>query len=320
MAAALVLLAALVVPRGLLGAVVAIAIVLLVLAPLPPPTRPVVGAVMAGLATGVASINLFAPGIFQEHVTREFGWTQPQYAGVITVGTVVTVVSSAFVGTLFDRYGVRRWAIAGIVLLAAMLISLRWLTPNLWHFYGVFALLPILAAGTSSIAYSRVIARWFDRRRGQAFGAALAGIGVGGAILSPLTQFLIAQLGWRDAYAGLGLLGLCVTLPIVWWALYDTPAERGLAPDGEPLAPAPITPNAHPAPARDAGSAATAGAGAYPTPIGYSAGESLRQQRFWRMLVAFVLMAFAIGGVMLQFVPILRARGVPAEQAVAVLG
>jgi hypothetical protein len=38
----------------------------------------------------------------------------------------------------------------------------------------VFALVPLLGAGTSSVAYSRVVARWFDQRRGQAFGAALA--------------------------------------------------------------------------------------------------------------------------------------------------
>jgi MFS family permease len=312
-AAVIVLALLLWVPRNLAGMVIALSILLLVLAPMPSRSRPVVMAVIAGLATGIASVNLFAPGIFQEHLTREFGWTQPQYTLVIVIATIVTVISSLFIGRLFDRFGVRRFAIASILIFSAMLISLRWLTPNLWHFYLIFGLMPILGAGTSSIAYSRVIARWFDRRRGQAFGAALAGIGAGGAVLSPLSQYLIGEFGWRNAYVGLGLIGVVVALPLVLWALYDSPAECGLGRDGELLASA----------VPQSGTATPSKAAAVLTDVsltGYSAAQSRGQLRFWHMLAAFVLMAFAIGGVMLQLVPILRARGVPANEAVAVVG
>jgi len=196
------------VPPLFRGAMIALAIVAAVLAALPKGTRGLVFATMVGLATGVASINLFAIGIFQGPITKEFGWSQTQYAIVTLVGTVVTVVSSLYIGRLFDRQGVRRWALLGIVLFALALISLYWLTPNPLHFYAVFALMPIIGAGTSSVAYSRVIAAWFDRRRGQAFGAALAGIGIGGAVLSSVSQYLISTVGWRGAYVGLGLLTL----------------------------------------------------------------------------------------------------------------
>jgi hypothetical protein len=97
------------------GTVIALAIATLVLAPLPGGTRAVVFAVMIGLATGIASFNLFAPGVFQEHVTKEFGWSQSQYAFATVVGTIVTVASSLFIGKLFDRQGVRKWALISIV-------------------------------------------------------------------------------------------------------------------------------------------------------------------------------------------------------------
>ena len=213
------------VPPLFRGAMIALAIVAAVLAALPKGTRGLVFATMVGLATGVASINLFAIGIFQGPITKEFGWSQTQYAIVTLVGTVVTVVSSLYIGRLFDRQGVRRWALLGIVLFALALISLYWLTPNPLHFYAVFALMPIIGAGTSSVAYSRVIAAWFDRRRGQAFGAALAGIGIGGAVLSSVSQYLISTVGWRGAYVGLGLLTLVLTLPIVFWKLRDSRAS-----------------------------------------------------------------------------------------------
>ena len=291
------------------GAMIALAIVAAVLAALPRGTRGVVFATMVGLATGVASINLFAIGIFQGPITAEFGWSQTEYAVVTLIGTIVTVVSSLYIGKLFDRQGVRRWAIIGIILFALALISLYWLTPSLLHFYAVFALIPIIGAGTSSIAYSRVVAAWFDRRRGQAFGAALAGIGIGGAVLSSVSQFLIDAVGWRGAYAGLGILTLLVTLPIVLWKLRDTPSEVGLGLDGRV-----------PSDSQDISSETSVARFGEPVRLGYTAKESRRLPRFWWMFAAFLLLAFAIGGVLIPLVPILRARGIDPAQAAAVQG
>jgi MFS family permease len=256
---------------------------------------------MIGLATGIASVNLFAIGIFQGPITQEFGWSQTQYALVTLVGTVVTVVSSLYIGKWFDRQGVRRWALAGVVLVAASMMSLYWLSDSLLHFYAVFALMPLIGAGTSSIAYSRVIAAWFDRRRGQAFGAALAGIGIGGAVLSAYSQYLIGTVGWRGAYVGLGVLMLVVTLPIIFMKLRDSPADVGLGFDG-------VMPDR---------SAATPAVIA-PSLVGYGAAESRRTKNFWLMFVSFLLLAFGIGGVLIPLVPILRARGIEPEQAAAV--
>ena len=305
--AAALLAGAFFVPVVFRGALIALSIATAVLSSLPTGTRRVVSAVMVGLATGIASVNLFAVGIFQGPITHEFGWSQVEYSFVTPVGTLVTVVSSLFIGRLFDRSGVRRWALWSAALLGLALISLYWLTPSKLQFYGTFALLPLIGAGTSSIAYSRVVARWFDQRRGQAFGAALAGIGIGGAVLSALSQSLINEVGWRGAYAGLGLLSLCITVPVLFFNLRDTPAECGLAQDGlairkvaSPENSAPIAP---------------------PAPLnGYAAAQSRRMPRFWLMLGTFHILAFAIGGVMIPLVPILKARGVSANQAAAIGG
>lgn len=305
---AALLVAAFLVPPLFRNAVIALAIASLVLAPLPNGTRGVVFSVMVGLATGIASVNLFAVGIFQGPITREFGWSQSQYWLVIPIGTLVTVLSSLWIGKLFDRRGVRRYALACIALFGLTLVSLYWLTPNPLHFYAVFALIPIIGLGTSSVAYSRVIARWFDERRGQAFGASLAGIGIGGAVLSASSQAMINAFGWRTAFVGLGLLSICVTWPIAWRYLRDTPAEAGLAPDGKPLL------------AAQGGPDATTVASQAQAVTGYTARETRRQPRFWMMFGAFLLLAVAIGGVMVPLVSILRARGITPDQAAAVQG
>lgn len=305
-AAAVLGVAAFLVPPLFRNAVLAIAIASVVLAPLPAGTRGLVLSVMVGLATGIASVNLFAVGIFAGYVTQEFGWNQADYWRVIPIGTFVTVVSSLYIGRLFDRHGVRRYALWCTTLFGLTLVSLYWLTPSLWHFYGVFALVPLIGLGTSSIAYSRVIAQWFDARRGQAFGAALAGIGIGGAVLSAYSQSLINAVGWRGAFAGLGLLSLCVTLPLIYVWLKDTPQDAGLARDGAPLA----------APTAAAGTTPTAPSATF----GYTAAESRRLPRFWMMLGAFLLLAVGIGGVMLPLVSILRSRGVTPNEAAAIMG
>lgn len=319
--AALLLLATWWVPPLFRGAVIALAIAAVVLSALPRGTRGLVFSTMIGLASGIASINLFAIGIFQGPITAEFGWSQTEYAVVTLVGTVVTVVSSLYIGKLFDRQGVRRWALIGIVLFALALISLYWLTPNLWHFYAVFALMPIIGAGTSSIAYSRVIAAWFDRRRGQAFGAALAGIGIGGAVLSSVSQYLIGEVGWRGAYAGLGLITLITTLPLVFWKLKDSPTDVGLGLDGEPLTKTDAGAATEPAISVESESTVQSPQStAAPVLVGYTAAESRSLPRFWLMFGAFLLLALGIGGVLIPLVPILRARGVSAEEAAAVQG
>jgi MFS family permease len=126
-------------------------------------------------------------------------------------------------------------------------------------------------------------------------------------VLSSVSQYLISTVGWRGAYVGLGLLTLVLTLPIVFWKLRDSPSDVGLGLDGDSP--------------QGGAAAATSGHAAMPVErFGYDARESRRQWRFWQMFIAFLLLSFGIGGVLIPLVPILSARGVTPEQAAAVQG
>lgn len=257
----------------------------------------VVAAAALGLATGIASINLFSFGVFQGPLMAEFGWTRTEISVVLAVGTTVAVFTSPFVGSLVDLYGTRRIALPSIAAIGLALVSLYWLTPNLWHYYFVFALIPIIGAGTSSVAYARVVSRWFERQRGLALGIALAGVGVGGAFIPRYSQWLIDSFGLRAGYVGLGLLSLCMTLPVAWLLLRDAPEERGLRPDGDTL------PHEH---------------AAGPALVGLTRAEALRSRPFWLMVSAFLALGAAVGGVTIQLVPILVARGVEPATAASI--
>ena len=65
---------------------------------------------------------------------------------------------------------------------------------SLAGFYARYVALGALGLGTTHVAFARVIATWFDRRRGLALGVALAGVGVGGVVLPVFCQWLIGSL------------------------------------------------------------------------------------------------------------------------------
>ena len=293
-----------------------------VLSFIPQGTRMLVLAAMVGMATGNGAILLFATGVFQNPIITEFGWTRTEYFVAIQMAIPGTILMSPIIGTLLDRYGVRKVVIPSVVLLSATVGALYFLTPHLWYFYTVFALLPVLGAGTSSAAYARLITLWFFRKRGLALGAALAGMGLGGAVVSPLLQWIGGSFGWRIGFLSLAGALLVFTLPVVLIWIRDTPLAAGTGVDGEAAG---GRAGAGGRPGTAAGRVArTAGreGGIVPakTPLVYgpTARESVRSARFWLLLAIFLLLGFAVGGLMFQLFPILTSRGVSNADAATV--
>ena len=274
-----------------------------VLSLIPRGTRRLVLAAMVGMATGNGAILLFATGVFQNPIITEFGWTRTQYFVAIQMAIPGTILMSPIIGTLLDRYGVRKVVIPSIVLLSVTVAGLYFLTPHLWYFYTLFALLPVLGAGTSSAAYARLITIWFFRKRGLALGAALAGMGLGGAVVSPLLQWIGSSFGWRMGFLSLAGGLLIVTLPVALMFIRDTPQASGIGIDGEAASPG-LTGGKTPPPA--------------PVAYGPTARQSARTGRFWLLVAIFLLLGFAVGGLMFQLFPMLTARGVSKADAATV--
>jgi sugar phosphate permease len=58
-----------------------------------------------------------------------------------------------------------------------------------------------------------LLSKWFTKARGRAMGIAYLGIGVGGAIVPLLANYLTTTYGWRGALKILGLLMIVIALP-----------------------------------------------------------------------------------------------------------
>jgi predicted MFS family arabinose efflux permease len=127
----------------------------------------------------------------------------------------------------------------------------------------------------------------------MALALALCGTGVAAAFVPSLTNALIESFGWRQAYIGLGLIGLAITFPVAW-LLFRLPGER--------------TGRAEAAP---------------PPPVqaqGVSAREGFAQPRFLKLAGATLLFSVTICALTTNLVPVLLARGMTPATAAAIAG
>src|SRR5205807_5054352 len=151
-----------------------------------------------------------------------------------------------FVGSAFERHGVRRVVTAGALALAAGLAALT-LASRLWQVHAAFAVMSIGWATMSGAAINIIVAPWFDRRRGLAVSLALNGASAGGVVMAPLLVFLIDRFGFVTALPLAAALMLAVLLPLLMvvarekrpgeYDRDDGPAAVGRVPSSQQAAP-----------------------------------------------------------------------------------
>lgn len=106
------------------------------------------------------------------------------------------------------------------------------------HLYISALLLGVFYLNATLIPVSMMVTNWFVKQRGLAMSLAMAGIGVGGTIFSPILTFLLESYGWRNTYRIMALTILVVALPTTLFILKKKPEDMGLSALGAGEAPA----------------------------------------------------------------------------------
>jgi len=185
----------------------------------------------------ILSMRLFAHGarnsfsVFYVPILDEFGWTRASTAGIFSVNAIAYGMTGPFAGALVDRFRPKRLFLTGGTILA-LATALCSRAHTIYHFYILFGLAG--AIGTSLIAYpasAPVLARWFVRRRGMAFGILTSGSGIS-FVMIPLVQYLINQVGWRTSFLWFGIIIGAILLPLVALFSRHRPQDMDLLPDG----------------------------------------------------------------------------------------
>ncbi len=172
--------------------------------------------------------------VFYVSILQEFGWSRADTALIFSINIIVYGVSAPIVGTALDRFDPRKFMTMGAILLAVAIAACS-LTNQIWHFYILFGLLVSFGVcANGAVPNLALVSRWFIRRRGAAIGIFSVGFAAAYIMASGI-EHMIGQIGWRSSFLLLGLLPLGLTPLIAIFQRLD-PREKGLLPDGEPLA------------------------------------------------------------------------------------
>lgn len=194
---------------------------------------------MSGFAMFIIfGIRLSFAVFFAEFVSAE-GWSNEASAGIYSASMLVFAFGSTPAGILLDRYGPRVVFTSGVLLLAlGLFLSSRVNTVEaLIVTYGVVGGAGLAIIGLGPIAAN--ISAWFPpAARGRAIGIAFAGTGLGSLTFVPLATWLIANLGWRNAYVVLSLICLLILVPLLIFIMRRPPGaiqKRNFAGDSRTL-------------------------------------------------------------------------------------
>lgn len=249
----------------------------------------VVFASVCGLVVGNGPVMQFTLGTVLPPITRAFGWTRGEVSSSIVIGLWMSGLATPLVGRLVDRFGIRAVALPALALFSLSTASVALVPNSLLAFTALYVLMGLTGSGQSPLVYAKAISVRFDEQRGLALGIAMAGVGLGAALVPQYVQALITHYGWRTAYAGLGALTLALAFPAIALVV------------GRPH------------------SEAVSFHVAAPPVTGLTAGEAARTSRFWILAAGFLLVATTANGVVTHLVPLLTDRGFSVARATGLL-
>ncbi len=174
-------------------------------------------------ATTINYIDRQVLGLLAPSLQQEFGWSEVDYANIISWFTAAYALGFLGVGRMMDKIGVRNGFAIAITTWSIAAIGHAWAT-GLNGFNAARFALGLGESGNFPGAI-KTVSEWFPaRERAFAAGVFNAGSNVG-AILAPVFVPMIAlRWGWRMAFIATGALGF-VWLA-VWLLVYRNPAEH----------------------------------------------------------------------------------------------
>ncbi len=245
-----------------------------------------------GTALGASPIPFNAIGPFTKPIAAEFGWGRGDIQQALLWFTLAVVLVVPLIGTLVDRLGVRRVALFSLAGFGLSFAALGLTTDSLPVFFGLWALLGLLGAGSTPITWTRGVNSWFSKHRGLALALCLTGTGLTGALMPTIATVLIAELGWRWAFAAIACLPLFIALPIAI-AFFREPSDIA-------------SPNQALPPPREL--------------TGMTLGQAAQTRAFWIMAAVFFAVSIGVGGTITNIQPLLTDKGFTPERAAAIAG
>ena len=254
---------------------------------------PVVLAVQVASSPG----QTFGVSIFNPYIRAELGLSHSEISGAYMLGTLLASLPMVYVGTLMDRYGPRRILIGVVALFGLTCVGVSQVN-GLFTVFISFLFLRMLAQGSMGLLTNNAVAMWFNKRLGLAIGIVSTGSALSMGLVPALNHWLIQTVGWRGAYALLGIGVVCAILPLLAFVFRNRPEDVGQKPDGIRIAPldtpgAPVIEKAH------------------------DLAFAVRTRAYWIMAVSVALPAMIVTGIHFHAVQIYLDIGMVESDTVA---
>ncbi len=234
------------------------------------------GALIQGIQS---SLVLQALGSYLVVLERDFGWSKSLLSAVYSLNRAESALLGPLQGWLLDKYGPRRIARIGAVLVLIGFLGFSQVN-SIWQFFLSFLLISVGAGFSGFLTVTLSIVRWFTSNRARALAIGSMGFALGGVSV-PLVVLSFNTFGWRWTAAVSGLL-----CGAAFWflaaVLEGLPSDYGQEPDGVSTKPA-----KRPA-VRAEGL----------TDIHFTAREAVRTRAFWMISLGHMSALLVVGAVL----------------------
>jgi predicted MFS family arabinose efflux permease len=244
----------------------------------------------------LAAISFIASGysVVAVPLGVEFGPSRMVLMLAMTVLSGVSALLAPLLGNLMDRISLRTLMTVGSLMLAAGYAALSFVT----SFNQVLIVFGLLIAPANvligPVAATVLLSRWFVKRRGRAIGIAIAGVAMGSVVYPPIVQFLLDHNTWREAFRLIAAVLLIGTLPAALLVV-NSPADRGLHPDGSATDPILDRPGGE--------------------PQAISARAIVTDPAFWMAVAIFAIVTSGMKGMITNLAPVVMDQGFKARDA-----
>jgi len=182
--------------------------------------------------TALVGVQVYTLPLFYPEIIKELGWTPEQVTRPATIFFLTGALITPFISSLYDRYSVRLFMVAGACATIIGLLAFSMLqTPT--HMLMIFLVLAMAQVCSGQVPTMLVITRWFRRYRGIAVGITLMGTSVGAAIFPLVVRQVMLTGDWRDAVHVLTIIcAVMMILPLIF-VIRSRPEDKGLYIDGD---------------------------------------------------------------------------------------
>jgi len=212
--------------------------------PSAPPSRPVsrvfygwwIVAAMTVLLTTIGGLAFYNLSVLLQAFVAERGFPVSMASNATALFFLSSGVAGIVTGRFIDRIDARYFVICSATLSALALTAIGWVRAP-WQLYLFYLLFGLAYGGCGLVPAMTVLTRWFDAKRATALSIAMTGLSLGGALITPVTAWLISRVGLAGAGPWLGAAFFIGVAPLTLLVLRPSPESMGLNPDGVPVRP-----------------------------------------------------------------------------------